>query len=153
VARTLARMSDERPISMSPGLPSTVLPAPDPTARAELERALTAPTSDARRTALAAVAAHFPRFIDVWAELGDVGRDQIERYAYYRVGYHRGLDALRANGWRGSGYVRWTAPTNQGFLRALAGLGAMAGQIGEIDEADRIATFLLQLDPNGPPAP
>ena len=39
-----------------------------------------------------------------------VGRDEIERYAAYRVGYHRGLDALRANGWRGSGYVPSTAP-------------------------------------------
>ena len=48
-----------------------------------------------------------PRFLDAWAELGDLGRDDVERYAYYRVGYHRGLDALRANGWRGSGYVRW----------------------------------------------
>ena len=145
-------MTDERPISMSPGLPSTVLPAPDPTARAELDAALAAAAGDERRTALASVAANYPRFIDVWAELGDVGRDQIERYAYYRVGYHRGLDALRANGWRGSGYVRWAAPTNQGFLRALAGLGAMAEQIGEADEADRIAMFLLQLDPNGPAA-
>ena len=137
---------------MSPGLPSTVLPAPDPTARAELKEALSAAAGDDRRSALATVAAHYPRFIDAWAELGDVGRDQIERYAYYRVGYHRGLDALRANGWRGSGYVRWAAPTNQGFLRALAGLGAMAEQIGEADEAERIAMFLLQLDPNGPAA-
>ena len=88
-----------------------------------------------------------------WAELGDIGRDDIERYAYYRVGYHRGLDALRANGWRGSGYVRWSAPTNRGFLRALAGLGAMAAAIGEDDEAERVATFLAQLDPDGPPAP
>ena len=42
-------------------------------------------------------------------------------------------------------------PTNQGFLRALAGLGAMATAIGEDDEADRIALFLAQLDPDGPP--
>ena len=103
----------------------------------------------ARRDALAAVAASSPRFLDAWAELGDAGRDDVERYAYYRVGYHRGLDALRANGWRGSGYVRWSEPTNQGFLRALAGLGAMAEAIGESDEAERIATFLVQLDPDG----
>ena len=97
------------------------------------------------------MAARHPRFLDAWAELGDVGRDDIERYAYYRVGYHRGLDALRANGWRGSGYVRWSEPTNRGFLRALAGLGAMAAAIGEHDEAERIAMFLAQLDPDGPP--
>ena len=97
------------------------------------------------------MAARHPRFLDAWAELGDIGRDDIERYAYYRVGYHRGLDALRANGWRGSGYVRWSEPTNRGFLRALAGLGAMAAAIGEHDEAERIAMFLVQLDPDGSP--
>ena len=75
----------------------------------------------------------------------------MERYAAYRVGYHRGLDALRANGWRGSGYVRWAEPTNRGFLRALQGLSAMAAEIGEEDEAERCATFLLQLDPTGSP--
>jgi len=67
------------------------------------------------------------------------------------VGYHRGLDTLRASGWRGSGYVRWAEPTNHGFLRSLRGLGAMAAEIGEADEADRIHTFLLQLDPSGIP--
>ena len=144
-------MSDERPIAMSHGLLSTVLPAPDAEARADLDRALTIDGSE-RRTAIADVVARNPRFLDGWAELGDAGRDDIERYACYRVGYHRGLDALRANGWRGSGYVRWSAPTNRGFLRSLAGLGAMAERIGERDEADRIATFLLQLDPDGPPA-
>jgi Protein of unknown function (DUF3151) len=143
-------MSDERPITMSHGLPSTVLPPPDPTAAAALADAL-ALTGDARRAALAGVAARWPRFLDAWAALGDDGRDDIERYAYYRVGYHRGLDTLRANGWRGSGYVRWTQPTNTGFLRALAGLGAMADAIGEQDEAERIAIFLAQLDPEGPP--
>jgi hypothetical protein len=68
------------------------------------------------------------------------------------VGYHRGLDRLRANGWRGSGYVRWTHETNRGFLRSLAGLQAMAAAIGETDEAERCATFLRQLDPSWPPA-
>jgi Protein of unknown function (DUF3151) len=61
------------------------------------------------------------------------------------------LDALRANGWRGSGYVRWSEPSNQGFLRALSGLGAMAAAIGEHDEAERCSQFLAQLDPHGPP--
>ena len=136
---------------MSHGLPSTVLPAPDPAVREELDRALAVDDLDRRRAAIAAAAARHPRFLDSWAELGDVGRDDIERYAYYRVGYHRGLDALRANGWRGSGYVRWSEPTNRGFLRALAGLGEMAERIGERDEAERIATVLVQLDPDGSP--
>lgn len=143
-------MSDDQlPVTMSHGLPSTVLPPADAEARDALAAALGRPT-DEQRAAVAAVAAQYPRFLDVWAELGDAGRDHIERYAYYRVGYHRGLDALRASGWRGSGYVRWSEPNNQGFLRALAGLGAMAEAIGETDEAERIATFLVQLDPDGP---
>jgi hypothetical protein len=142
-------MTDERPIAMSSGLPSTVLPPPDPAAATALADALALDGED-RRAALASVAARWPRFLDAWAALGDVGRDDVERYAYYRVGYHRGLDALRANGWRGSGYVRWSAPTNHGFLRSLAGLGAMAEAIGESDEAERIGLFLAQLDPDGP---
>ena len=87
-----------------------------------------------------------------WAALAGLGRDEIERYAAFRVGYHRGLDALRANGWRGSGYVRWADETNRGFLRCLRGLQQMAAAIGERDEADRIALFMQQLDPNGIPA-
>jgi hypothetical protein len=101
---------------------------------------------------VAATVARWPRFLDGWARLGDNGRDVMERYAAYRVGYHRGLDRLRANGWRGSGYVRWTSPTNRGFLRALAGLQATAAEIGEDDEAERCAMFLRQLDPAWPPA-
>jgi Protein of unknown function (DUF3151) len=139
-------MSDQRPIEMSSGLPSTVLPDAEPTAREALAEALAVDDAD-RRDAIARVVARYPRFLEAWAELGDAGRDEIERYAAYRVGYHRGLDALRANGWRGSGYVRWSEPSNRGFLRSLAGLGEMAATIGELDEAQRCAQFLTQLDP------
>lgn len=142
-------MSDQ-PINLSSGLPTTVLPAPDPELSQRLAEALELPLAE-RRAAVAEVAASAPRFLDAWAALGDLGRDTIERYAAYRVGYHRGLDALRANGWRGSGYVRWAEPTNQGFLRSLRGLGEMAAEIGETDEAERCETFLLQLDPSGVP--
>lgn len=143
-------MSDQ-PIHFSSGLPSTVLPPVDPALAERLAGALAVEPAD-RRAAVAAVVASAPRCLDAWAELGDLGRDTIERYAAYRVGYHRGLDALRANGWRGSGYVRWSEPTNRGFLRSLRGLGDMAAEIGEDDEADRCRTFLLQLDPSGIPA-
>jgi hypothetical protein len=98
------------------------------------------------------VVARHPRFLEGWARLGDLGRDDVEAYACYRVGYHRGLDRLRANGWRGSGYVRWSAPENRGFLRALRGLGDAAERIGEADEAERCALFLAQLEPAGIPA-
>ena len=139
-------MSDQQPINMSPGLPSTVLPAAEPAAATALADAL-ALDGDARRSALGAIAARWPRYLDAWAALGDQGRDEIERYAYYRVGYHRGLDALRANGWKGSGYVRSRHLGNQAFLACLAGLRDMAAAIGEQDEVERITTFLAQLDP------
>ncbi|NQY54992.1 MAG: DUF3151 family protein [Ilumatobacteraceae bacterium] len=143
-------MSDQ-PIHMSHGLPSTVLPDPPAALAGALDEALQIADIDERRAAVAVVVASEPRFLLAWAELGDLGRDPIERYAAYRVGYHRGLDALRANGWRGSGYVRWNEPGNAGFLRSLRGLGEMAAEIGEEDEAERCSTFLLQLDPSGVP--
>ncbi|MGD9795007.1 MAG: DUF3151 domain-containing protein, partial [Acidimicrobiia bacterium] len=94
----------------------------------------------------------WPRSSLVWAALSAHARDDIEAYAYARVGYHRGLDSLRGNGWRGSGYVRWSAPTNHGFLRSLQALARAAERIGELDEADRCRVFLGQCDPAGPPA-
>lgn len=144
-------MSD-RPVSLSTsGPPETVLDPEPAELLAALEAALERPDAD-RRAAVAAVVAGHPRFLDGWARLGQLGRDDVERYAAFRVGYHRGLDRLRANGWRGSGYVRWQHPENRGFLRALDGLGRMAARIGEQDEAERCAQFLGQLDPSWPPA-
>ena len=140
-------MSDQ-PINMSSGLPTTVLPDAEPALRQALAQAL---ASDDPRGAVGKVVASAPRWSEAWAVLGDLGRDTIERYAAYRVGYHRGLDSLRANGWRGSGYVRWAAAGNEGFLRCLLGLQVMASEIGEIDEAERCAQFLGQLDPHGVP--
>ena len=139
----------EQPIHLSGGLPSTDLPEPDAETRHALAQAL---GSDDPRGGIAQIVADQPRLLIGWAELGDLGRDPIERYAAYRVGYHRGLDSLRAAGWRGSGYVRWASPGNHGFLRSLLGLHLMASAIGEQDEADRCAQFLLQLDPGGVPA-
>ena len=71
----------------------------------------------------------------------------IESYAYARVGYHRGLDALRRNGWKGFGPVPWSHAPNQGFLRALYALGRAAGTIGEVEESERISAFLDDSDP------
>lgn len=132
------------------GPPRTVLPEEDAAVRHELAQALAAPEAE-RRVLVAAATARHPRSLLAWAALGDLGRDTMERYAAYRVGYHRGLDALRANGWRGSGYVRWADESNRGFLRNLVGLGRMAATIGEDDEADRIGMFFNQLDPSGLP--
>jgi hypothetical protein len=116
---------------------------------AALEAAAAQPEA-ARREAVAAVAVRWPRCLIAWATLGDVARDDAEAYACYRVGYHRGLDRLRANGWRGTGYVRWSHPENHGFLRSLQGLGRTASRIGEVDEAERCALFLAQCDPEHP---
>lgn len=134
-------MSD---VSFTSGVPETVLdPEPDDvrTALREAEG----------RDAVAAVAARWPRSLEAWSKLGDLGRDDVEAYAYFRVGYHRGLDRLRQSGWRGSGYVRWRHESNRGFLRSLDGLRRTAEAIGEADEAERCAQFLRQLDPDWPP--
>jgi hypothetical protein len=145
-------MSDSRPVNLSAsGPPETVLDAEPADAIDALQAALVEADPAARRVAVAGVVARYPRFLDAWARLGDLGRDDVESYAYYRIGYHRGLDRLRANGWRGSGYVRWRHESNRGFLRALRGLGTAAARIGERDEAERIAVFIRQLDPDGLP--
>ncbi|MGH1502846.1 MAG: DUF3151 family protein [Acidimicrobiales bacterium] len=134
----------------SSGPPETILPE-EPSELREALAAAGALGDDDRRAALAEVVAANPRSLEGWARLGAEGRDVMERYATFRVGYHRGLDTLRQNGWRGSGYVRWEHPSNRGFLRALEGLRACAAAIGEDDEAERCALFLRQLDPSWPP--
>jgi hypothetical protein len=134
-------------IGISGAPPETVLGPPAPAAAAALEAALSGP-EDVRPEALRAVARSYPDWPAAWAALGEAAPDDLDAYAYFRVGYHRGLDALRKSGWRGSGYVRWAAPSNRGFLRCLAGLERSARAIGEEEEAQRCATFLRQLDPS-----
>jgi hypothetical protein len=139
---------NERPVTLSTGLPETRLDPEAPEALQALAEALGLESTSARRDAVSAVVARFPTFLDAWARLSELGRDPVERYAAARVGYHRGLDRLRGSGWRGSGYVRWTHETNRGFLRALDQLRASADEIGETHEAERCALFLVQLDPD-----
>jgi hypothetical protein len=91
--------------------------------------------------------AAWPAYLEGWAHLGDMARDEVESYACFRVGYHRGLDALRGAGWRGSGYVRWADPSNRGFLLCLDGLAHAASSLGETEEAERCAQFIRQLEP------
>lgn len=141
-----------QPVGLSAsGPPETVLLPEEPDAVAALAAAMAQPP-DTRRDAISAVVGRWPRFLDAWARLGQAGRDDVEAYAAFRVGYHRGLDRLRQSGWRGSGYVRWQHEENRGFLRALSGLQRTAAAIGERDEDERCAHFLLQLDPAWPPA-
>ncbi|HEY6497276.1 MAG TPA: DUF3151 domain-containing protein [Trebonia sp.] len=91
------------------------------------------------------VAAKYPAFSLAWALLAESALDggrPVDAYAYARTGYHRGLDALRRNGWKGYGPIPWSHEPNQGFLRCLAALGTAAGDIGEADEEQRCWTFL-----------
>ena len=101
-------------------------------------------------TAPAEVAAAHPATSLPWAVLAEdalaAGRT-VEGYAYARVGYHRGLDALRRSGWKGQGPVPWAHEPNRGFLRALASLAKAAGAIGEEPERERCTTFLADCDP------
>jgi hypothetical protein len=134
-------------VHLSSGPPETVLGDEPADALTALERARSSPAAE-RRSAVSAVVGRWPSFLDGWAQLGDLGRDPVEAYACFRVGYHRGLDRLRQEGWRGSGYVRWRHASNRGFLRALDGLRAAAAAIGERAEAERCELFLRQLDPD-----
>lgn len=92
----------------------------------------------------------FPKSPLAWATLAEEtwaeGR-VLEAYAYARVGYHRGLDALRGNGWKGHGPIPVSHEPNRGFLKALLLLGQAAAAIGEADEAERIEKFLNDSDP------
>ncbi|GIU83454.1 MAG: hypothetical protein KatS3mg008_0229 [Acidimicrobiales bacterium] len=129
----------------------TVLDPDPPEALEALKEALARPR-DERTLALRRVAARWPLCLEAWARLGEHAADPVESYAYFRVGYHRGLDRLRKGGWRGTGLVRWRHEQNRGFLRSLYGLGKAAEAIGEHDEAARCAEFLRSLDPDWPPA-
>ncbi|HOB05956.1 MAG TPA: DUF3151 domain-containing protein, partial [Propionibacteriaceae bacterium] len=89
-----------------------------------------------------------PDSLLAWATLAEEALDRgdldgdVAAYAYARTGYHRGLDALRRNGWRGSGPVPWEHEPNRGWLRALAALAIASGRIGETAEEQRCSQFL-----------
>lgn len=141
-------MNDRRPVHLHQREPEETVIEPEPEkAVGALEAALAAPEAG-RKRAVAEVVARWPQFLDAWARLGELATEPVEAYACFRVGYHRGLDRLRASGWRGSGYVRWHHPSNRGFLRALDGLRASAAAIGEHDEEARCAEFLGKLEPD-----
>src|SRR5688572_21947587 len=96
--------------NLMPEPPPTRLPA-DPAADAALAEAKT------DEVALKAVAARFPAFSAAWASLAEralAEDDPIAAYAYARTGYHRGLDQLRRNGWKGHGPVPWSHEPNRG---------------------------------------
>jgi hypothetical protein len=131
--------------NLLPEPPSTRIPA-DPEAEAAMAEAVRAGTDDAYKS----VAARFPAYSAGWAALAGAAlaeKQPVTAYAYARTGYHRGLDALRRNGWKGHGPVPWSHGPNQGFLRCLHTLSLAAAEIGEADEAARCAQFLRDSDP------
>lgn len=96
------------------------------------------------------VATRYPAASIGWAALAEGAMDggrTIEAYAYARTGYHRGLDALRRNGWKGFGPVPWSHDPNRGFLRCLGVLARATAAIAELDEAQRCAELLRECDP------
>jgi hypothetical protein len=107
-------------------------------------------TASAYREQLNAIAARYPTCLSAWAALGELALpdDVIAAYAFFRVGYHRGLDRARGSGWRGTQQLRWEDEGNRGFLRCLYGLMCAATAIGEEAETMRIHQFLLELDPS-----
>jgi hypothetical protein len=131
--------------NLLPEPPATLLPAHD-----EADKALAEAAQTGTDQAFESVAARFPAYSGGWAALAAnalaAGRS-VTAYAYARTGYHRGLDALRRNGWKGRGPVPWSHAPNQGFLRCLYSLSQAAAAIGESDEAARCAQFLRDSDP------
>ncbi len=99
----------------------------------------------------AAVVRRFPASPLAWATFAalaaDRGEDAVTVYAYSRVGYHRSLDLLRRNGWKGNGPVPWEHEPNRGFLSCLAILARAAQEIGETEEWERCSTFLRDSSP------
>ena len=99
----------------------------------------------------ATVVRHFPASPLAWATLAEAaveaGADDVTVYAYSRVGYHRSLDLLRRNGWKGHGPVPWEHEPNRGFLVCLALLAKAARAIGETEEWERCSTFLRDCSP------
>ena len=96
------------------------------------------------------VAAAHPSASVAWAALAEeaLAEDKaITAYAYARTGYHRGLDQLRRNGWKGFGPVPYSHEPNRGFLRCVAALARAADTIGETQEYLRCLDLLDDCDP------
>lgn len=90
-----------------------------------------------------------PRDSRAWADLAEealADGENVTAYAFARTGYHRGLDLLRGNGWKGFGPVPWSHEPNRGVLRAISALAKAARAIGEDDEYDRCLALLQDCD-------
>jgi hypothetical protein len=152
-------MAEDRPsfvdLSSEMTQPSVLLPPePDEAVEALKEAQIIGDDgSPERRAALAAVVRSRPAFVGGWAHLAAAARalgQDVEAYAFARTGYHRALDRLRGNGWRGTGWVLWAHEPNRSALMAFHELLRAAETIGETSEVERMRTLLLDSDPSDP---
>src|SRR4051794_1157494 len=130
--------------NLLPEPPATLLPAD--AAAGPLADAALADTDEAYQK----VAGQYPTSSAAWGALARralAAGAPVTAYAYARTGYHRGLDQLRRNGWKGFGPVPYAHEHNRGFLRCVAVLARAAQSIGETDEFQRCLDLLDDCDP------
>ena len=121
----------------------------------ELASAVAVESSAQSRESLEAAVSANLKDSGAWAALAEVllaEGQPVQAYACARTGYHRGLDALRGNGWRGTGPVPWDHVPNRGVLRAIGALVQTARALGEDDEVVRCLNLLHDCDPAAAPA-
>jgi hypothetical protein len=135
----------ENLLSFGPGAPATLLPE-DPAAAEVAERGT---------DQLIAIVSSAPASSMCWALLAETAlgfgsaQGDVAAYAYARTGYHRGLDALRRAGWKGSGPIPWEHEPNRGFLRALYALALAAQRIDDTAEYERCSQLLRDSSATG----
>ncbi len=98
------------------------------------------------------VAATYPASSAAWGALAEnalAAGHTVEAYAYARTGYHRGLDLLRRNGWKGSGPIPVVARAESGLpaVAAGAGFGQQRDQRNRRGRADRRVPARLRPQP------
>ena len=151
LAHRLRECKQVRRFRINPGCDSLVIEhrgtAPDVAALVRRRAA-----SDASAPASPPARDEEPQGALAWATLAeqalsDGATDDVTGYAYARVGYHRSLDLLRRNGWKGHGPVPWEHEPNRGFLRSLNALARAAAALGEEEEAQRCEGFLRDSSP------
>lgn len=113
------------------------------------------PGADSTSDLAAGIVAH-PDSPLLWALLAEQELNQqegsepsayITAYAYARTGYHRSLDRLRGNGWKGWGPVPASHEANAPVLKAIAMLALTSKAIGDDAEYDRCRQMLSDADP------
>lgn len=136
-------------------MPDNLLPNPSTNPETLLAAEPEVDAALAADAPVASVVVSYPASSLAWALLADEAWARgatVESYAYARVGYHRGLDALRKAGWRGVGPVPWSHEPNRGVLRSLFALRRAAIAIEEPGEPERLTDFLNGADPTVIPA-